>query len=431
MKSRGVGILFALYLSVCADTLRAQGESAVPFLMIANDPAANGWGGVTTATIADNPMATMTNPAQLGIFSLDRYFSASMYVPQSDWLPSLQGDQLTYDARSLNAGVNLGDLLDIPVPLGIGFGYSRVDLDLGTFFVTSPQSPDVVGSYSAKEMTEGFSVGVGLDYAVRAGFGMNFKRIVSSLGSGQTPNSRLPGTAKSHATDFGVLVQIPALRILSSMTGSDYSVSSKVNSLLDINAGYALNNVGPEVVYSDVPTIDPLPRRATVGISIEAGFTMQVNDRPWKLLSFAIAREAEDLLIVRERNGGFGYQSGLGDIVFFKHVIGGTLDDTERPNLHKGWQINVGEAVYVRGGSFAESPYYGNRNYITSGLGLRLGGMLKFLVATRGGEPASGWFQETLVFAANHVDVGYDYAQYSTTGPLGQTEFSALSITIK
>jgi hypothetical protein len=46
----------------------SQGESGVPFLLIHPSPEANGRGNTAVAFLSDNPIATLANPAQLGIF---------------------------------------------------------------------------------------------------------------------------------------------------------------------------------------------------------------------------------------------------------------------------------------------------------------------------------------------------------------------------
>src|SRR5512141_1526261 len=115
-------------VALSSSSLHAQGESAVPFLLIHPSPEANGWGNVGTAVVSDNPIATISNPAQLGLFSLDNYFSFSSYTPKTVWLPNFGSTDLTYNAWATNAGYNLRNALDLPFPVGIGFGYSRIDL---------------------------------------------------------------------------------------------------------------------------------------------------------------------------------------------------------------------------------------------------------------------------------------------------------------
>lgn len=430
-------VLLPVWLTLTCPPAFGQGESAVPFLLITPNPEANGWGGVTTSVTSDNPMASIFNPAQLGLSSLSNFFSASTYSPKSKWLPVYNNNDLTYNVTAVNAGANIASLLDLDVPVGLGIGYSRVFLNLGTFVRTSSNGLEPVGTFQAEEKSESFSIAIGFDYILRAGIGMNFKRIVSTLGPGIEIDSE-SGETRASARDFGVLVQAPVIGIIERFTPERIQFGSQVNPLFDITFGYNRNNIGREVHYSDASQSDPLPRNATIGLSAEIGVTIDIKDRPWKFLTFTLAREAEDLLVrptgstILPDSSGYApsrieYQSGLGDISFFKHVITGRLDNSDRAKLHKGWQINFGEFLYIRQGSFSESPQYGNRNYTTTGFGVRLGGLFKFLEAFAENDFDDG----ALSFVARHIDLMYDHAEYGTTGPLGGTTFNALTLVVR
>lgn len=108
-------------------------------------------------------------------------------------------------------------------------------------------------------------------------------------------------------------------------------------------------------------------------------------------------------------------------------MIQAKLDDNERPELHKGWQLEIGEAISIRGGSFKESPNFGTRNYSTIGYGIRLGGFLRLLTAI----DADIRSDAVVSFLAAHLDMGYDHAEYATAGPLGSTKFNGVSIVIR
>lgn len=75
--------------------------------------------------------------------------------------------------------------------------------------------------------------------------------------------------------------------------------------MVNLSIGYAHQNQGQSVTYVAAAMSDPLPRTAVLGISTELGLVMDVNDRPWKVISFTLAREAQDLLVVRKANGPF------------------------------------------------------------------------------------------------------------------------------
>lgn len=416
----------ALWLSIHIPVF-AQGESAVPFLMIAPDPGANGWGGVSTAVASENPIATFVNPGQLGLFSLSNYFAASTYAPKTRWLPTFGNPDLTYSVSAVNTGVNLARAFDLKLPISIGMGYSRVFLSLGTFMTTSPSGPEAIARHESWERSECFSLGVGVDYFVRLGVGVNFEKIASNLSSIGTEQEMGTGRADASATDIGVLLEAPIMDIVAAVKGEPVTLGLGLSPLVNVSAGYAHQNQGRSVSYVAAAMSDPLPRKAVLGISTELGLVMDANNRPWKVIAFTLAREAEDLLIVRKSDGTFEYQSGLGDLSFSKHVLQGKLDDNERPELHKGWQLEIGEAISIRGGSFRESPNFGARNYSTVGYGIRLGGILRLLTAIDADIPSDA----TVSFLVTHLDLAYDHAEYVTTGPLSSTTFNGVSIVIR
>lgn len=417
------------FLSLVPLQVSAQGESAGPFLLIHPSTSANGMGNVTTANVSDDPVATIMNPAQLGLFGLQHYFSFSTYSPKAQWLPSFGLSDLTYDVWGMNVGYDLSKVVDLPFPVAVGIGYSRIDLNLGTF-VRTDSSGRVVGTFHALENAKQFSTAIAFDWFVRASIGWNFKSIVSRVSSVGGSPSVGPGQAEPTATDFGVLVHAPIFDILRKADVAAVSISSTIRPLFDLTFGYARRNISDTpVLYPGNITVDPLPRSATIGLSAEAGLTTTVMERDWKVFTFVLAREAEDLLVVRKSDGTFSYQSGVGDISFFKHVIRGELSDNERANLHKGWQLNFGEMFYLRGGSFAESPNFGGRNYSTSGFGIRIGGLWKLIQVLSPEARESDVF----TFLAGHFDFGYDHAEYDVgpSHPLSGTKFSSITFVFR
>jgi hypothetical protein len=405
----------------------AQGESAVPFLLIAPAPTTNGWGGVCTAVASDDPIATYVNPGQLGLFSQNAYFAASTYAPKTQWLPRYGIADLTYNAGAVNAGVNLEKTFGLRLPLSFGVGYSRVYLTLGTFAVTNPNSPQPTGRFESWEKSECFSMGTGLDYYVRLGVGVNFETFASHLSSIGTEAEAATGIADGSATDIGVLLEVPIIDIVGKAKGAPVTLGHGISPLANVSVGYAYQNHGSSITYVEAAQSDPLPRNAILGISAEIGLVADAGTHPLKLISFTLAREAEDLLVVRNADGTSGYQSGLGDISFFKHLVEGRLDDNERPALHKGWQLGFGELFFLRGGSFTESPNYGARNYTTSGYGFRLGGLFRLLTAV----DADMRSDSILSFLAAHLDLGYDHAEYGPHATLGGTKFDAITLVIR
>ena len=182
-------ILLFLVNSCITSVANAQGETALPFLLISPAPDANGWGGISTAAVSDNAIAMAASPGQLGMFTLREHFSASTYTNKTGWLPVFQKPDLTYNAWALAAGYNLSDVLPLPFPISIGLGYSRIDLDLGTFIITGSGGPEPIGMYHAYEQSKNTTVGVGIEYILRLGVGWTVKDVHSVLGPLGGPDS--------------------------------------------------------------------------------------------------------------------------------------------------------------------------------------------------------------------------------------------------
>src|SRR5204863_2873429 len=141
------------------------------------------------------------------------------------------------------------------------------------------------------------------------------------------------------------------------------------------------------------------------GMSWKLGLVSERISRPWEIFSFTLAREADDILVrhfpAPTDSLGFligdpppaQYLDGTGDIRFWHNIVLGESNDNVQ--LHKGWQLNLGEIVYIRGGSL-EAP---GLNYSTSGFGFRTQGIFKLVESLNGSEPSS----PILNFVANHL----------------------------
>lgn len=214
-------------------------------------------------------------------------------------------------------------------------------------------------------------------------------------------------------------------KVLSNLRGSDINVFPNTELYTNITASYCRANVGRTIYYIDPTFADPLPRKAAVGMNIEFGLTSKAVSSGWKIVSLLIAREVEDILVRRFRDGRFDrfeYTTAFGDIRFYRNLILGQWGG--EVTLRKGWQLNVGEFLYIRGGSIA-SP---GLEHSTSGFGLRLGGVMKlmeFLSPRIAEVPVLG-------FIAKHIDIQYDQSSYGETdSPIVGTEFKGLALILK
>ena len=127
-------IAFLLSQSFYFNTF-AQGEAAVPFLLLNPSPSLSAMGATGAALPTYDPFAFLWNPAQLGYNSLNNNLSFIFYPSPVDWIPTFNWD-IEFNALAFNLGYNFKDLIGFP--LSFGFGYSNVKINYGTFYNPFP-----------------------------------------------------------------------------------------------------------------------------------------------------------------------------------------------------------------------------------------------------------------------------------------------------
>jgi hypothetical protein len=417
-------------------TAFAQGESALPFLLISPAAVSNGMGEASVALYRDDPLAAITNPAHLGMFSRTNYFSAG--YDYADWLPGFQQSDLTFKTFGFNGGVNLRTLFGIAPELSLGVAYSRIRLNLGTFSVTSPDGPEVIASYEAYETADNYSVGLGLHYWISATAGFTYKEVHSNLGAFNVQGQDREGKVTVPTTDFGFLVLVPVFGIVDSLQGSPLTFLQNFSPMVNLSAGVAKNNMGDKmVVYIDPAQPDPLPRFARAGVGVEIGFSCVSEGLMWFPLVYSWTRESNDILVRRfppptDSNGVVigdpppaEYRDGLGDIKFVDDVILGKSNPLVE--IKTGWQLRFFEVVTLRGGTFHEDPSHGNRNFTTSGFTVSLGGAIKMLRVMKVPLDSGDFLGSVLT----RLDLRYSHSELETRepdGPLDETEFSSWTL---
>ncbi len=422
VKSFALRVCLGISLLFNAWPAFGQGESAVPFLLITPSIDGNGMGGMGVSVGSDNATSSILNPGQLGLFSLHSSFNVSVYTPKTQWLPQFHLSDLQYEAWGINAALKVNDLADLPFRLGVGIGYSKVNIDLGTFVLTSSSGPGVLGRFTSYETSANLTIGLGFEYVIRAALGVTFKSVDSHLSPIGTELEAGTGSAKPHARDIGLMAVVPVPDVVEAVSGTTLELVPSLKPLFDIGFGFARCNTGDPVVYADVSQADPLPRKSAIGTYIELGLSTTVLSPAWKPLTFMIAHEAEDVLVTRRPDGTWEYQTGLGDISFVDNVLLGKSS----PNvwLRRGWQLQVCEVLYLRGGS-VEGP---GLRYDTKGYTLCLGGVFKMIMALSPEMREAGWFR----ILADLLDFQYASADYS--GPastMNGTSFRGISLVLR
>ncbi|OYV84638.1 MAG: hypothetical protein B7Z63_06620, partial [Ignavibacteriae bacterium 37-53-5] len=337
-------------------------------------------------------------------------------------------------AAGVNAGVNLEKYFKTPIPVSVGIGYSWIQLTLTQFEVEPINGPSVISTWNASQTLQNLTIALGTEYWLRLGIGYNFKWIGSTLAPFY-PTDGIPAVeGKAIAHDYGITLDIPLIDIISRMKNQDIQFGRFTFPVADLSFSYTRNNIGDGIYYLTPANTQPFPREAVLGLSAVFGLRSQVDNRPWTLISFTWASEAEDNLVSisgvpTPLQGGdtaytnvVSYKSGLGDIAPIDNLIFGRTNGNV--DLRRGWQLQLAEFLYVRGGSFTgeSSP-----DYSTLGLGLGLDGLVKILAAYDLVDiDRPGIYS----FIVDHLDLQYDYSEYTGESYATGTNFQSLNLMI-
>jgi hypothetical protein len=405
-------------------------------LSLPASPTAQGMGGSAAILPTVDPTATVDNPAQLGLFSLAHTFSITALAPKTAWFPSYSyqpyGPRLTLDVLALNAGINLADVISIPVPVSLGLGYSRSTFDLGHYPTPPPGVnvwfPPIMYDTHPVARTEVYSLGVGVDYWIRLGFGLNFKHAIEDDFAYFKPSGSVVASSSAWARDMGFLLVVPVSDIVSRATGRRLELVKGLSPKLNLSTGYVLANMGKDVRDPGASVDAPLPRKARLGLGLEAALETRAGASDWKIISASIVRQAETDLWHRRTDGTvLPYDAGAGAINFLQNVIGGKF--TDKVWVRKGWQLEVGECVILRGGSVGvgESEVSSMLEYQTRGYSLSLGGLVRLLEYASPTTARISW----LAFIGDHLDLQYSRSIYEINdNAIGQTSFQALNLVV-
>ncbi len=363
-----------------------------------------------TVANSSSPSSMMFNPAQLGISSKTDFLSTELYTHHTNWLPVFQVNDLWINIYSFMYGMKIPN--EDNLNISVGFGYSRLFLNLGEFVVTTEYGPEPVGTFYGYESSDNFSVGVGLDYGFTAAFGMTLKKITSNLSPIGTAEESGSGTANIWATDIGVLFKFPVADLFLKNEKENLNLLSP---FFDITTAYTLNNLGGSVVYIGSAQADPLPRTARLGWSSEAGISIHTEKINLALFNLTIAREAENLLLKKHPDGTWNYDGApLGDINIYDNLI--ASEATGYITVRRGFSINILETVTFRQGSYEGD---GNLSYTTSGYSISTRGISnvinKITAQTADVTPVQ--------FILTHIEIRFSHSEYAGQTLLNGTKF--------
>ncbi len=325
-----ISILFvAIFLILgMKSTVFAQGEAAVPFLLIS--PGAS-YGALGEAGVAytKDANAVFWNPAGLA-FQYDNPevdTRGQVALMHSKWLPQFNFNDLFYEFAAGRYYID-----------GIGMlGASITFLNLGQNVWTDEQGNEL-GTFDSFEWAATLSYGTKLKENI--GIGVNAKFIQSNLSNVSVGAENQDGSASSFAIDIGV------------MWDPDYDF---LNNRLRLGLNVA--NIGPKISYIDEKQADPLPT------NFKAGLAYKVYDDDFNKITFVY--DVNKLLVVKDSTGA---SDNVLKAMFYSSWIEGSWTDLTHSLGLEYW---YGDLIALRGGWFYEDPNNGGRTFYTFGAGLK------------------------------------------------------------
>jgi hypothetical protein len=330
-------VLFAL-----PHMVHAQGESAVPFLLISPNSRASGIGEAGTGSV-DDASAIFWNPAALAFLK-----GQEISITHANWLPQFHQSDLFYEYLNYRQDIE---------EIGGTIGGSVTYLNLGEFIRTGPGGPQEIGRFKAFEfaVTGSYATKIFDDF----GLGMSIRYIHSALSPIGTDQEQGNGIARTVSFDIAAMYRPTKLEIpLLGDIGNDFSV------------GMNLSNMGPKVTYIDAAQADPLPTNLRLGFGAKL-LNDEYNEMTYSLdfSRLLVRRYAE----VKDTAGNIIVPGSVDP--FYKAIFTAWGDGSglRKINTSMGVEYWYGSPrlIALRVGHFFEDPGFGNRNFWTFGAGIR------------------------------------------------------------
>jgi hypothetical protein len=328
-------MMISMLFVVFARVSYAQGEAAVPFLLLAPDSRAGGIGESGTG-LADNSAAIFWNPAGIAFLS-----GTEVSITHSNWLPQFNLD-LFYDYLTYRQYIE-----DISGSITASITY----MNFGEFVRTAEDSPDPIGTFRSFDaaLTLGYATKLSNDW----GLGFNFRIIHSRLSDQSVGEEQGSGVATSVSFDIASMWRPEkfVLPLIDEDIGGKFSI------------GFNLSNLGPKIYYIDKAQADPIPT------NFRLGFAYKVIDDEFNSLIYTL--DFSKLLVSRDSTGSDEFYQAIisawGDESFSNEM----RDIVTSMGLEY-WYGTPGDFLFaLRAGFFYEDPGYGNRKFATFGAGIR------------------------------------------------------------
>ena len=328
-------LLISVLFTIFGKVTYAQGEAAVPFLLLAPDSRAGGLGESGTG-LADNSAAIFWNPAGIAFLT-----GTELSITHSNWLPQFNLD-LFYDYLTYR---QYFEELDGSVTASITY------MNFGEFVRTGPDSPDPIGTFRSFDaaLTLGYATKINPDW----GLGFNFRLIHSRLSDAPTAEEQGSGVATSVSFDVAAMWR-PERFVLPFI---DEDIGGK------LSIGVNLSNLGPKIYYIDRAQADPIPT------NFRLGFAYKILDDEYNSMIYTL--DFSKLLVSRD---------GATSKEFYQAIFTAWADDRASEEIRDivtsmGLEYCYGSPGHflfaLRSGFFYEDPSYGNRKFLTFGAGIR------------------------------------------------------------
>ncbi len=332
MRKLIVGIVVLTGFMFVSDSVHAQGNTAVPFLLISPNSRASGMGESGTG-LADDASAIYWNPAGLAFQQ-----GNEVSISHANWLPQFHLSDLFYEY--LNFKTSIEDFGTV--------GASVTYLNLGTFIQTAETGPEEIGRFKAFEVAA--TAGVGLKVSEDWGLGVNLRFINSRLSPIGTANERGDGVAYNVSGDIAAMYKPKHLML----PFSDIDVGDH------FSMGLNLSNLGPKVVYIDAAQADPLPTQLRLGFAF-VPYKDEYN-------RFTIVADFAKLMVYKDSTG---VSDPLPKSLLTTFTGPSFSNVLKSINKSVGMEYSYNEWVSLRLGYYFEDPNFGNRNFLTFGAGIR------------------------------------------------------------
>ncbi|MDH7603473.1 MAG: type IX secretion system outer membrane channel protein PorV [Melioribacter sp.] len=340
-------IMMLAFMFLCFEKINAQGEAALPFLLIAPDSRAGGIGESGTG-LADNSAAVFWNPAGIAFLT-----GSEVSFTHSNWLPEFHLD-LFYDYATYRQYIE-----DISGSITASVTY----MNYGEFVRTLSNSPEPVGTFRSYDaaLTVGYATKLSNDW----GLGFNFRLIHSRLADKPTEQEQGKGVATTVSFDIGAMWRPEKFNLpfIGDM-GNRFSL------------GMNLSNLGPKIYYIDQAQADPIPTNFRLGIATRL-FQDDFN-------SLTLTLDFSKLLV--DKGEAFRGQVDTTNNVkkkrkdFYEAIFSAWADQTIGEEIRdintsagiEYWYGQPGDFMFaLRAGFFYEDPAFGNRKFVTLGAGIR------------------------------------------------------------